>query len=204
MSVLRNSLRRDRSTSHSRFRKKNAQLKPSAFHRGNINQQWRQMQRATDLAKLQSLLPIQKRKILYGNTNIDDAPETKVNFSYKETSASEQLATTKDIENIKVFEMVTVRGLVLFGDNTAEWVPTKPGLTKLEGCFLDESGSVMITIWNEQIEQTENNQYYEIENIRVRKYCSQKYLSANEETDFKKVASNLPKLSPDDIKKSPK
>ena len=136
------------------------------------------------------------------NTNIDDAPETKVNFSYKETSASEQLATTKDIENIKVFETVTVRGLVLFGDNTAERVPTKPGLTKLEGCFLDESGSVRITIWNEQIEQTENNQYYEIENIRVRQYCGQKYLSANEETVFKKVTSNLPKLSPDDIKKA--
>lgn len=136
------------------------------------------------------------------NTNIDDAPETKVNFSYKESSASAQLATTKDLDDIRVFESVTVRGLVLFCDNTAEQVPTKPGLTKLEGCFLDESGSIRIAIWNEQIEQTEDNQYYEIENIRVRQYFGQKYLFASIDTVFKKVTSNLPKLSADDIKKA--
>lgn len=37
----------------------------------------------------------------------------------------------------------------------------------------------------------------------MRQYCGQKYLSANVETVFRKVtASNLPKLSPDDIKKA--
>ena len=94
-----------------------------------------------------------------------DAPETKVDFSYKECSPNAKLATTKDLEDIKVYESVTVRGLVLLGDNTAEQVPTKPGPKKLEGCFLDESGNIKIAIWNEQIEQIENNKCYEIENI---------------------------------------
>lgn len=66
MSVLRKSPRKGRNISHSRFKKRNVQLKPSAFHRGNINLQWRRPQRAADLAKSQSLLTIQTRKTLCG------------------------------------------------------------------------------------------------------------------------------------------
>ncbi len=36
-----------------------------------------------------------------------------------------------------------------------------------------------LALWNEQIEQVENNQYYEMENMRVRQYLGEKYLSGS-------------------------
>ena len=132
--------------------------------------------------------------------NIDDAPETQVNFGYK-TNSSVQRATTKDIiENIRVFESVTVGGLALFGDAPPE-VTTGSGLRRLNGCFLDESGTMRLTLWNEQIDQVElNNQYYEMENMRVRQYLGEKYLSGSADSTFKKITLDVPHLSPENIK----
>ena len=73
---------------------------------------------------------------------------------------------TQELEAVKVYECVTVHGLVLFGENNAENVPSKPGLTKLEGCFVDEHGSIPLTLWNNDIGNVENNEYY------LRKYSS--------------------------------
>ena len=69
---------------------------------------------------------------------------------------------TVEVEAVKVFGSVSVRGLVIFGDNRPDDVPTKPGLTKLEACFVDEHGSFPLTLWNKEIDIVENEQYYEI------------------------------------------
>ena len=67
------------------------------------------------------------------------------------------LTTTQELDDIKVYQSVTVRGLLLFGDKP-EQLPTRSDLTKLEGCFVDQVGSIPVTIWNEQIELVENKQ----------------------------------------------
>ncbi len=133
------------------------------------------------------------------NTEIDDALETNVDFPFKElhpTSVNPQQATVKDLDVIKVFESVTVRGLVLVGDNQPEIVPSKQNLKKLEACFVDESGTIPITIWNEHIEKVEDKRYYQIENVRLRQYLGQKYLSVSLQTTFTEISSShFPNLS---------
>ena len=99
------------------------------------------------------------------NTQINDALETAVDFS-KETMTAEQasLCTTRDVEELQIYQSISIKGFVLFGDRQPEKIPTKKDLTKREGCLVDEAGSVLITLWNEQIELIAEG-FYEVQNI---------------------------------------
>ena len=61
------------------------------------------------------------------------------------------MVNTKDLDDIQVYQSITVHGMVLFGDNKAEPLPNKTDLLEKEGSFVDECGSIPITIWNKQI-----------------------------------------------------
>lgn len=111
------------------------------------------------------------------------------------------MVTTTDLEDIRVYQSVTVRGIVLFGDRGVESVSTKTDLIKREGSFVDEFGSIPITLWNEQIESTEEG-FYEIHNIRLRQFKGVKYLSSARDTVFNKLTENLPEISEKQIKRA--
>ena len=137
------------------------------------------------------------------NTEIDDARDTEVNFSFRkienETAA---LTTTKDVAEIKVNQIVTIRGLLLFGEKKPEQVPSRPNLTKLETSLVDDHGSIPVTLWNEQINTARDGQHYEIQNIRVRQYNGQKYLSSTTETKLLPSKHQLGQLQPQAIQKA--
>ena len=137
-------------------------------------------------------------------TQIDEASEMNIDFSYEKVDGNQATLclNTQELDAVKVYECVTVCGLVLFGDNKPQDVPTKPGLTKLEGCFVDEHGSIPLTLWNNDIGIVENDQYYIIENIRLRQYLGQKYLSSTSGTKFKKMTENTPRLAPEAIQEA--
>ena len=132
-------------------------------------------------------------------TQINDALEAKVDFPcdthYNETS----LITTKDLDEIQVYQTVTVHGMVLFGDNKAQPVATKTDLIKREGPFVDEFGNIPITIWNKHIESKQEG-FYEIQNIRLHQFKGEKYLSSAIDTVFNKLTENLPHISEQEIK----
>ena len=56
------------------------------------------------------------------------------------------VVTTKDLDDIQVYQTITVRGMVLFGENKAQPFPTKTDLIKRERSFVDEVGNIPITI----------------------------------------------------------
>lgn len=122
------------------------------------------------------------------NTIIEDPSETDVDFSRRqspELAAEAPCVSTLDIKDIKTYESVSIRGMVLFGDNTKEQVPkAKADLTKLDGILVDEQGAIPITIWNEQISSVEDGKSYSFRNIRVRQYMGDKYLSTSKDTDI--------------------
>ena len=64
---------------------------------------------------------------------------------------------------------------------------------------MDEFGNIPITIWNEQIESTEEG-FYEIHNIHLRQFKGVKYLSSAIDTVFNKLTENLPDISEQQIK----
>ena len=132
-------------------------------------------------------------------TQINHALEAKVDFPCDTDNEETPVVTTKDLEDIQVYQSVTVRGMVLFGERRAEPVPTKTNLSKREGSFVDEFGNIPITIWNEQIDNTEEG-FYEIQNIRLRQFKGEKYLSSATDTVFNKLTENLPVISEQQIK----
>ena len=104
------------------------------------------------------------------NTESDDARDTEVNFSFRKIeNETASITTTKDVAQIKVNQIVTIRGLFLFGEKKPEQVPSRPNLTKLETSLVEDHGSIPVTLWNEQINTARDGQHYEIQNIRVRK-----------------------------------
>ena len=132
-------------------------------------------------------------------TQINDALEAKVDFCCDTHYNETPVVTTKDLDDIQVYQTITVRGMVLFGENKAQSVPTKTDLIKREGSFVDEVGNIPIAIWNEHIESTQEG-FYEIQNIRLRQFKGEKYLSSAIDTVFKKLTENLPHISEQNIK----
>ena len=130
---------------------------------------------------------------------ISHAFEAKVGFPCVTDNKETPVVTTKDLEDIQDYQSVTVRGMVLFGDRRSEPVPTKTNLIKREGSFVDEFGNIPITIWNEQIDNTEEG-LYEIHNICLRQFKGEKSLSSATDTVFNKLTEILPIISEQQIK----
>ena len=130
------------------------------------------------------------------NSQIHEASEIKVPYSCTQdaTPSVPELSTTRQLlEEIKVYQDVTVKGFILFEDRQPEAIPTKPDLTKREGCFIDTVGCIPITLWNEQIQAIKQG-YYEIEHVRVRQYLGEKYLSSTTDTVFKPITENTAEI----------
>ncbi|KAK3746098.1 hypothetical protein QZH41_004623 [Actinostola sp. cb2023] len=74
-------------------------------------------------------------------------------------------------------------------------IPGKENLTKLDGCFVDDFGTIPITLWNEQIAVVKSGEYYEFQNICLRKYSENLYLSSTTSTNIKQISVDkaLPK-----------
>lgn len=130
------------------------------------------------------------------NTEIHDALETTVDFSSEDLADHPSLiSTTQDLNDIQVHQSVTVCGFISFGDNNPEPVPTKQDLIKREGIFIDQHGTIRITVWNEQTDSVQEG-FYQVQNARLRQYCGEKYLSSSTDTTFNKI-DDLPQISPD-------
>ena len=78
---------------------------------------------------------------------------------------------------------------------------SKTDLIEREGSFVNEFGNIPITLWNEQIESTEEG-FYEIHNIRLRQFKGAKHLSSVRDTVFNKLTENLPEISEKQIKRA--
>ena len=102
-------------------------------------------------------------------TQINHALEVNVDFPCDTDNNKAPMVTTTDLEDIRVYQSVTVRGMVLFGDRGVEPVPTKTDLIEREGSFVGEFGNIPITLWNGKIESTEEG-FYEIHNIHLRQF----------------------------------
>jgi len=131
------------------------------------------------------------------HTDIDDAIETEVEFSYKKKENDlAALTNTSQLNEIKVYQLVTVRGMIVIDEKERpQQIPGKENLTKLDGCFVDDFGTIPITLWNEQIAVVKSGEYYEFQNIRLRKYSGNLYLSSTTSTNIKQISVDkaLPK-----------
>ena len=123
-------------------------------------------------------------------SEIDDAIETEVDFSYEKIKNElAALSNTSQLKEIKVFQLVMVCGMILIDKSERpQQIPGKANLTKVDGCFVDDFGTIPITLWNEQICLVKSGEYYEFQNMRLRKYSGNLYLSSNAGTKIKQIS----------------
>ena len=83
-----------------------------------------------------------EENVIWANaaTQINHALEANVDFPCDTDNNKTPVVTTTDLEDILVYQSVTVRGMILFGDRGVEPVPTKTDQIKREGSFVDEFG----------------------------------------------------------------
>ena len=86
-------------------------------------------------------------------SEIDDAVETEVDFSYEKIENElAALTNTSQLKEIKVYQLVTVRGMILIDKNERpQQIPGKASLTKVDGCFVDDFGTIPITLMNKYV-----------------------------------------------------
>lgn len=100
-------------------------------HKGNV------------VRRVESGLPCKLTKFSFYNTEdnvnwvntatqINDALEATVDFCREGNDNKTRVVNTKDVDDIQVYQGITVHGMVLFGDNKAEPVPNKTDLIKKE------------------------------------------------------------------------
>lgn len=125
-------------------------------------------------------------------TEIDDAVETEVDFSYEKIENElDAFTNTNQLKEIKVYQLVTVRGMMLIDKNEhPQQIPGKANLTKVDGCFVDDFGTILITLWNEQIGIVKTGEYYEFQNRRLRKYSGNLYSCSNAGTKIKQISED--------------
>lgn len=79
--------------------------------------------------------------------------------------------------------------MILIDENERpQQIPDKPKLTKQYGCFVNDFGTIPITLWNEQITLVKSGEYFEFQNMRLRKYSGNLYLSSITATKIKQSA----------------
>lgn len=128
------------------------------------------------------------------NTQINDALGTTVHFSKEESCTSAPIAPmcqTRDLDDMQVNQSLSIRGYIVFGDHQPEQIPSRHDLIKREGCLVDELGHVPLTLWNDHINSV-TPVYYEINNLRLRKYFGKKYLSTSPEAVFTNISEDPP------------
>lgn len=153
--------------------------------------------------KLTKFVPHPSEKdVIWVNKNIgiDDTRDTEVNCSFRkienETAAT---TTTKDVAEIKINQIVTIRGLLLFGEKKPEQVPSRPNLTKLETSLVDDHGSDAVERANKYCSRWPALRNT---NIRIRQCNGQKYLSSTTETKLLPSKHQLGQLQPQAIQQA--
>lgn len=157
--------------------------------------------------KLTKFTPAKEDNVIWVNqtTQITDPLEASVDFSSSTTSPEHSSSPTlkvKDLEKMVIHQALNISGLILFGDNQPQSIPSKPDLIKRKGLLLDDTGRVEITLWNEQVQCIQEG-FYQVEGIRLRQYRGIKFLSCEKDvTNFKEITENLPNISQEDIEKA--
>ena len=80
-------------------------------------------------------------------SEIDEAVETEIDFSYEKIKNElAALTNTSQLKEIRVYQLVTVCGMILIDNERPQQIPGKANLTKADGCFVDDFGTIPITL----------------------------------------------------------
>ena len=122
-------------------------------------------------------------------------------FEYDEGISQEAEVTYKTIrtiESLRESEMISVKGsLSLRADCIREDVMKNGSVvTMLDRCVIrDESGTIRLTLWGAIIQQVTNHSCYSFENVLVKFYDFERYLTTTHSTRIMPTEEKFPRIN---------
>ena len=119
--------------------------------------------------------------ILNKRTKIEDPHESEMDFDLQQIDEETVEAIDSSIEEIQEGEnstLVNIAGQVLF-NGTTETVNRKEKtfLTKQEALLTDNSGSLRMVLWEQDIKKCKSGQCYILSNVAIKEFNDAEYLT---------------------------
>ena len=155
-------------------------------------------------SKYESLSPIkltrfQLKRNQFSNQNeiminkrskIEDPPENEIDFDIESVKPAEQQYTSAitDVASIvdgSASNIVNVNGRISFQGFQETILKSGKTLRKQEGVFTDNSASVCVVLWQNDIDRIKSGCHYKISRAVVKEYEGNKYITLNRKSDIK-------------------
>ena len=139
--------------------------------------------------------------VLTKRSRIEAANNDDILFEYEEgmlKEAKERFICVGNIESVMENQVVSVRGCLSVCPRNIQQKTLKDGsvVPMLERCAItDGSGTIRLTLWGDTIKQVKNNKCYVIEDVRVKRYDSVKYLTTSRSTTISPSEEKFPAAS---------
>jgi len=139
--------------------------------------------------------------ILSKRSRIESVSNNDIVFEYDEGASQEAEQTYKTIgtiESLRESEMISVKGCLSLRADRVREVVMKNGtvVTMLDRCAIrDDSGTIRLTLWGDIIQQVRNDSCYSFENVLVKFYDFERYLTTTHSTRVMLTEEKFPHIS---------
>ena len=139
--------------------------------------------------------------ILSKRSRIESVSNNDIVFEYDEGSSQEAERTYKTIatiESLRESEMISVKGCLSLRADCIREVVMKNGsvVTMLDRCAIrDDNGTIRLTLWGDIIQQVTNHSCYSFENVLVKFYDFERYLTTTHSTRIMPTEEKFPRIS---------
>jgi hypothetical protein len=123
-------------------------------------------------------------------SKIEDPPENEIDFDIESGKPAENQYTSA-ITNIasivdgSSYSIVNVNGRISFQGFQETILKNGKTLRKQEGVFTDNSASVRVVLWENDIDKIKSGCHYKISRAVVKQYEGNKYITINRKSDIK-------------------
>ena len=134
-------------------------------------------------------------------SRIESVSNNDIVFEYDEGTSQEAERTYKaigTIESLRESEMISGKGCLSLRADGVREVVMKNGsvVTMLVRCAIrDDSGTIRLTLWGDIIQQVTNHSCYSFENVLVKFYDFERYLTTTHSTRIMPAEKKFPDIS---------
>ena len=138
--------------------------------------------------------------VLSKRSRIESVSNNDIVFEYDEGTSQEAEVTNKTIrtiESLRESEMISAKGCLSLRADCIREVVIKNGsvVTMLDWCAIrDESGTIRLTLWGDIIQQVTNHSCYSFENVLVKFYDFERYLTTTHSTRIMPTEEKFPRI----------
>lgn len=136
--------------------------------------------------------------IVNKRTKLDNPSEFEITFDIaaKEFDYTTTTTAVREVNEVRPGRAITVLGRLTFQDGT-EYVNVRgKSLKKQETILTDETGSIRLVLWENDIQKVQSGETYMLTRSVVREFDNQPYITINKETQISKVSQTI--ANPDD------